>query len=352
MDSRIRVLAVGAGNTGRAHILAYHRLPEFEIVGICTRSPESRQKIIEELDHSYPGFNNFQEALAVTRPDAVSISAYTETHYPYTKAALEAGCHVFVEKPLAETLEQAEELVELARTRGKQLLVGYILRHHPGWSAFVDKAKTLGQPIVMRMNLNQQSTGAEWETHKAILKTSSPVVDCGVHYVDLMSEMTGARPIRVSGIGARLSDEIAEDQINYAHLQVTYDDGSVGWYEAGWGPMMSETAFFVKDVIGPKGAVSIVAENAAARGQSANVDAHAESEGLYIHPVGEDADAYLRFEENLTHDQLFQREQEFFLKAIKDKLDLQPMLTSVIDSMRIVLAADESFHTGKTVELR
>ena len=41
-------------------------------------------------------------------------------------------------------------------------------------------------------------------------------------------------------------------------FEVTFDDKSVGWYEAGWGPMMSETAFFVKDVIGPKGSVSIV----------------------------------------------------------------------------------------------
>ena len=45
---------------------------------------------------------------------------------------------------------------------------------------------------------------------------------------------------------------------NYGMLQVTFDDGSVGWYEAGWGPMMSETAFFVKDVISPNGCVSIV----------------------------------------------------------------------------------------------
>lgn len=45
---------------------------------------------------------------------------------------------------------------------------------------------------------------------------------------------------------------------NYGQLQVTFEDGSVGWYECGWGPMMSETAFFVKDVVGPKGSVSIV----------------------------------------------------------------------------------------------
>ena len=47
---------------------------------------------------------------------------------------------------------------------------------------------------------------------------------------------------------------------NYGHLHIVFEDGSVGWYEAGWGPMMSETAFFVKDMIGPEGCVSIVAD--------------------------------------------------------------------------------------------
>ena len=86
----------------------------------------------------------------------------------------------------------------------------------------------------------------------------SPIVDCGVHYVDVMCQMTGARPVRVSAIGARLTDDLQPGMYNYGHLHVAFDDGSVGWYEAGWGPMMSEVAFFVKDVIGPRGCVSIV----------------------------------------------------------------------------------------------
>ena len=58
--------------------------------------------------------------------------------------------------------------------------------------------------------------------------------------------------------GAQLTDDRPPVMYNYGHLEVAFDDGSVGWYEAGWGPMISETAFFVKDVIGPKGSVSIV----------------------------------------------------------------------------------------------
>ena len=250
-ENKIRVLVVGAGNMGRSHALAYAAIPEFEIAAICTRKPESRAKLMAELPAGTPEANDYALALEELKPDAVCISTYPDTHYSFAKLALEAGCHVFTEKPLAESAEQCKELVDLARSQGKALVVGYILRQHPSWIKFVEVAKTLGKPLVMRMNLNQQSYGKNWETHKSLLSSISPIVDCGVHYVDVMCQMTGAKPLRVSGLGAQLTDELPADKINYGHLQVTFEDGSVGWYEAGWGPMMSETAFFVKDVVGP-----------------------------------------------------------------------------------------------------
>jgi predicted dehydrogenase len=173
-----------------------------------------------------------------------------------------------------------------------------------------------------------------------------------------MCQMTGSKPVRVSGIGARLSDEISANQVNYGQLQVTFADGSVGWYEAGWGPMMSEVAFFVKDVIGPKGCVSIVADKAAAQGQSANVNAHSQTQSLRLHhsalsPEGTflKADEVISLEDEPDHDGLCLREQEYFLRAIRENLDLTAHMDDAVQSMRIVAAADESFRTGKTVEL-
>lgn len=353
-----RVLCVGAGNTGRAHILACHRLEGFEVVGICTRSSSSRKKVMDELATAYPEFDDFPTALRASKPDAVCIATYVETHYEYAKMALEAGCHVFVEKPLAESVERAEELIALAQERGRKLVVGYVLRHHPSWRRFIELSQTLGKPLVMRMNLNQQSSGATWQVHKNLMSSISPIVDCGVHYVDIMCQMTQARPVRVSGIGARISEELPEGRINYGHLQVTFDDGSVGWYEAGWGPMMSETAFFIKDVVGPRGSASIVAEKSAAQGQSANIESHTGTECLRVHHAELAADgSFARADDVLPqadepgHDELFQLEQEFFLRAMQEDLDLSDLLQSTRDSMRIVLAADESFRTGRTVDL-
>jgi predicted dehydrogenase len=273
-------------------------------------------------------------------------------------AAFEAGADVFIEKPLAETVEEAEKIVAKARELNRKLVIGYILRHHPSWIKFIEVAQTLGKPLVMRMNLNQQSSGDNWETHKNLMSSISPIVDCGVHYVDVMCQMTRSKPIRVSGIGARLSDELPEGKINYGHLQVTFEDGSVGWYEAGWGPMMSETAFFVKDVVGPKGCVTIAAKNAGGEGASADVDAHTKTEALRLHHSELNAnnqfvreDDWIDMEDEPDHDGLCHREQEFLLKAIREDADLGDHMDDALNSMRIVEAADESFRTGRTIDL-
>lgn len=338
---------------GTSHARAYHQLADFQIVGLVSRGAESRERLSRELG-GYPTFGDYYEALAATKPDVVSISTYPETHAAYALAALEAGAHVFVEKPLANTVEESRRIVEAARRLGRKLVIGYILRVHPAWKRFIEVAQTLGKPLVMRMNLNQQSSGANWETHKSLMQSMSPIVDCGVHYVDVMCQMTGSHPVRVSAIGARLSDEIAPDMYNYGCLQVAFADGSVGWYEAGWGPMMSETAYFVKDVIGPKGCVSIVDKDLA----SDDVDGHTKTGALRLHLSARGADGHFAQPDQLIdtsdepdHDGLCLLEQQYLLRAIREDLDLTAHMEDAVNSLRIVLAADEAFRTGRTVEL-
>jgi predicted dehydrogenase len=243
------------------------------------------------------------------------------------------------------------------RTRRK-LVVGYILRHHPSWIRFIEVARTLGTPLVFRMNLNQQSSGAQWETHRRLLDSLSPIVDCGVHYVDVWCQITPARPLTVHAVGARLADGLREGMYNYGHLHVTFDDGSVGWYEAGWGPMMSETAFFVKDVIGPKGSVSIVLAQGVAAVRSDDINAHTQTNQILLHHADLTADgSFARPDERLStadepsHDDLCEREQRFLLRAIDEDLDLTAHMNDAVRSLRIVLGADESVRTGRVVTL-
>jgi len=353
-----RVLAVGLGTMGTSHARAYKSIDGFDLVGLCTHKAAARRDLDAEFA-GVPRFEDLPAALAALKPDAVAIAAYTEFHAPMALQALEAGAHVFCEKPLADTLDAAEKIVAAARAAKRALLVGYILRVHPSWTRFVEIGRTLGKPLVMRMNLNQQSSGSFWAVHKNLMRSTSPIVDCGVRYVDIMCQVTRSRPVAVHAVGARLTDEIAPTMYNYGHLHIVFEDGSVGWYEAGWGPMMSETAFFVKDMIGPNGCVSIVAEEAAGEAaHSAHHDMHTRTNALRIHHAALDADGafakpdeILSTEEEPGHQELCEREQRLFLRAIRGEVDLSEHLEDALNSLRIVFAADESVRTGQVVRL-
>jgi predicted dehydrogenase len=290
-------------------------MPEFEIAGLVSRGPGSRGALSRELG-GLPEFSDYFEALKATRPDVVSINTYPETHAAYARAAIQAGAHVFCEKPLAETVEEAQSIVDAAVAAKRKLVIGYILRVHPAWTKFVEIARTLGKPLVMRMNLNQQSRGYMWNVHRNLMQSMSPIVDCGVHYVDVMCQMTGARPIRVCAIGARLTDELKPGMYNYGQLQVTFDDGS------------------------------------------ADIDSHTKTNCLRLHHAALDAnnefvrpDEYISTEDEPDHQALCDREQAFLLNAIANDVDLTDHMHDAVNSLRIVLAADESVRTGQVVTL-
>lgn len=340
----IRVLVAGLGNMGVSHALAYHADPAFRIVGLVNRS---RPDLPEAL-RGYPLSQDFAEALDRLRPDLVSIATYSDSHADFAVAAMRAGAHVFVEKPLATTLEDARRVVACARQTGRKLVVGYILRHHPSWQRLIAEARAMGGPYVFRLNLNQQSSGPTWAVHKALMQTTPPIVDCGVHYVDVMCQITDAAPVEVRGMGLRLSQEIAPDMYNYGHFQVLFDDGSLGWYEAGWGPMMSDTAFFVKDVVTPQGAVSIrMAEDA----RSDDIDTHTRTSTLRLHRVGAGAhDISMAGEPG--HQQLCDAQAGFVARAIADDLDLDRHMTDALRSLAVCLAADNSVRRGIPIRLQ
>jgi len=133
----------------------------------------------------------------------------------------------------------------------------------------------------------------------------------------------------------------------------------VGWYEAGWGPMMSTVAHFVKDIVGPLGCISIAdPAKASCKTDSADIDGHTKTNSLIKHHSELDADGnpvhddeVINMEDEPKHQELCDREQSYFLKAIQENIDLTEHMNDAVNSLRIVLAADESIRTKKVVDL-
>jgi predicted dehydrogenase len=153
-------------------------------------------------------------------------------------------------------------------------------------------------------------------------------------------------------VGARLTDDMPAGMYNYGHFEVTFEDGSVGWYEAGWGPMISETAFFVKDVIGPKGSVSIVMAENTGGVKSDDINAHTKTNQILRHHADmSKPDERIDMSDEPDHDALCEREQRYLVKAIDEDIDLGDHMDDAVKSLRIVIAADRSVKTGEVVRL-
>ncbi len=357
MKSAMKVLVVGVGGMGASHALGYTKLPGFTVAGfVVAKNLDRAKKLAADLKLSIPLYTDYYKAMAELKPDVVSINTLADTHAPYCIHAFRQGCHVFMEKPIAKTVAEAEDVARAARETKRKLVIGYILRVHPAWKKFIELAQTLGKPLIMRMNLNQQSYGHEWEVHKSFIANMPPLVDCGVHYVDVMCQMTRSRPKIVQGIAARVSEEIAPADSNYGALQVVFEDNSVGWYEVGWGPMMSKVAFFVKDVIGPRGCVSIDKDTSAV--DPSDVSKHTAVDSIIVHSSATDAkgmparkDEVVRITDEPDHNELCKREQEYLYRAITEDIDLTDHVADAVNSLKICFAAVESYRTGRAIHL-
>jgi len=122
--------------------------------------------------------------------------------------------------------------------------------------------------------------------------------------------------------------------------------------------MMSQEAHFVKDLIGPRGCVSMVKASRFSGGDSADIEGHTKTSSLLVHRAERDVegkfahrDEILDLQDEPSHQELCDREQDFFLRAVREDLDLRAHHESALNSLRIVLAADESRRTGRVVAL-
>ena len=357
MSKKISVLVIGCGNMGASHAISYHNHKGFKICGLVARGT-SKNELNKKLEFNYPLFSDYKNAIIESSPDAVCISTYPDTHEEIALFALKNNCHIFIEKPIAADLIGSRKIISEAKKLKKKVVVGYILRHHPIWKEFIKESRNLGKPVAMRMNLNQQSSGETWNVHKNLLASLSPIVDCGVHYLDVMCQITKSKPLSVSAIGVRLSEEIPKDNYNYGQLQIRFEDGSVGWYEAAWGPMISETAFFVKDVIGPKGSVSIVSEDDVFDKESDNLENHTKNNCLKIHSSSLDSNQNfispnrkVVYNDDPSHQDLCDFEQEYFYNSITNDINLNSHLEDAYKSLQIALACDEAVKKSKTIYL-
>lgn len=201
--NKIRCGVIGVGYLGRFHAQKYQLIPEAELVGVCDLNSQACEAVAEEL--KVPGYVNYQDLFG--KVDAVSIAATTNKHFEIAKACLQQGIHVLIEKPITETLSQAEELISLAAQFNAKLQVGHLERFN---AARIAVDPYLEAPLFIESErlapFNPRGTDV------------NVILDLMIHDIDIIQNMVKSPIVAISAQGT----PILTKAIDIANARITF----------------------------------------------------------------------------------------------------------------------------------
>lgn len=246
------VMLIGCGHIGAEHLSDIYYRDEFFIQAVVDSAPAR----VEEFKRRYgavKGGTDYREFLNDDAVDIVIIATYTDTHVSILEQCIAAGKHVLCEKPIGCTLEEGKRFFELAQTAKTKVLVAHILRHNQSYQMIADLIHqgAIGKLRLMRMVQNHHALN--WPRYKRLMEDCPPMVDCGVHYLDVMQWFTQSKIVQVCGISTRLDEDAPCD--NYGMIAVRLANGCIGYYEAGWGRNLASGN--IKEFVGDAGRITL-----------------------------------------------------------------------------------------------
>jgi UDP-N-acetylglucosamine 3-dehydrogenase len=249
---KVRYAVIGLGWFGEKHCEALAGIPGVELFAVCTRTPERLQEMGRRFGVKH-GYTDYRELLANPGVDAVNIVTMWDQHAAPTLAALQAGKHVFVEKPMASTADDCAAIVAAAHAARGFLMVGHICRFNPRYAA-ARQAIAEGR-IGKILSMYARRNIPRWVTNE-ILNKIGPIVGDGVHDTDLMLWYTGAKVV------SAYAQTLSVRSRKYPDLGWTmyrFDSGAVGVLENVW-CLPDKTAFQIDErmeIIGTEGSLHI-----------------------------------------------------------------------------------------------
>ncbi len=204
-DGRVRVGVVGLGYWGPNLARNFDRLPDAELRWICDASDEARARAGTQV----PGARRsaeLDELLADPELDAVVIATHVPSHPELATRVLEAGKHCFVEKPLAQSAAEAEQVAETARSSGRVLMVGHLLEYHPGVQKLKEIADSGELGEIHYIYSNRLNLGKLRADENALWSL-------GAHDVSVVLRLAGEEPIETRAVGESYMRDGVEDVV-------------------------------------------------------------------------------------------------------------------------------------------
>lgn len=220
--NQLRVGVIGLGNMGKYHVRNYSEMPEAHLVAVA----DVRSNVAEEFAQAYgcSAYTSVDEMLEKESLDAVTITAPTRLHFEIASKVIRAGVSVLIEKPIAETVAQAEMLIELARSHNVTLSIGHIERFNPAVTRLkeVIESGTLGKLT----SILARRVGV----FPSQIKDANVIIDLAVHDIDVMSYLFNREPDHIMGKAGRA---LVSDREDFADILLAYGDQN-GLLQVNW----------------------------------------------------------------------------------------------------------------------
>lgn len=226
----LKVGVLGAGHLGKIHLRLLQQSEKYELVGFYDENQENAEKIAREF-----GYKNFHTiATLIHAVDVIDIVTPTLSHYKCARVAIKSGKHIFIEKPISNTIEEAEEIIALAKEFGVKGQVGHVERFNPAFKAVREMIET---PMFI-------------ETHRLAefnpRGTDVPVVlDLMIHDIDVILSVVKSpvKHINASGVS------VISDTPDIANARIEFENGCVANLTASRISLknMRKSRFFQKD---------------------------------------------------------------------------------------------------------
>ncbi len=251
-NENVRWGVIGLGWFGEIHADTLAQMPGIELAAFCTRRPQRLDELADRYDVA-GRYTDYKDLLADPSIDAVGITTHINDHRDIAVAALRAGKHVFLEKPMAPTVEDCDQIILAARESDGLFMVGHICRFDPRVALAkqaIDEGR-LGRIISMHARRNLSKAIGE-----ANLDKVSALMGDGIHDADLMLWFTGAAPETV------YAQEIHPGPCKYpdgAWAMIRFDNQALGVVESIW-HLPNSTPFAIDarmEIIGTEGALYV-----------------------------------------------------------------------------------------------
>lgn len=221
---------LGAGHLGKIHLKLLNQSEEYELIGFYDANKENAEKVAKEF--GYKMYDKLDELIADA--DMIDVVTPTLSHFEVAKQVISAGKHLFIEKPITNTYEEAEELIELARKHNVKGQVGHVERFNPAFQAVADRIEN---PMFIEAHRL-----AEFNPRG----TDVPVVlDLMIHDIDAVMSVvrSDVKKINASGVS------VISDTPDIANARIEFENGCVANLTASRISMknMRKSRFFQRD---------------------------------------------------------------------------------------------------------